>query len=259
MAVCRCLRRRLVITMASTWALGADNPAPKPAVPSRVKEPGGLRLADGAKMDPATGSPTGVVHEASGITLVLVPAGEFRMGQGKAEHRRVIRKPFYLGETEVSVAQFRKFAEAAKYQTDAERGVPDGDGRRGGFATTPDGHRQWHAETSWKNPFPNLKGVRGQDDLPVFHVSWNDATAFGKHFGLRLPTEAEWSMPRGRAPGPPTRGATTRPAGRGSPTSPTPPGRSGSGRTTRRSRSTTGPSCCPRSGRTSPTPGGSRT
>src|SRR5688572_26151761 len=72
-----------------------------------------------------------VVHKESGIALMLVPAGEFLMGSPESErerirdrrHKRIIRQAFYLGETEVTVGQFRKFVEATSYQTDAERGT----------------------------------------------------------------------------------------------------------------------------------------
>jgi sulfatase modifying factor 1 len=154
--------------------------------------------------DPASGLPTRIVHPDSGIVLVLIPAGEFLMGsppsepgrspQKERQHRRVIKRPFYLGQTEVTVAQFRKFVQATGYKTDAERGTPDGSGNPGpgGFAATPDGDRTWTATASWHNPFPNLKDYAVRDDHPVIHVSWNDAQAFCKHFNLRLPTEAQW-------------------------------------------------------------------
>src|SRR5688500_3955297 len=75
-----------------------------------------------------TALPTRIVHRESGITLVLIPAGKFQMGSPKSEpdrgrgerqHRRVIREPFYMGETEVTVAQFRRFVNATNYVTDA--------------------------------------------------------------------------------------------------------------------------------------------
>ncbi len=93
--------------------------------------PRGFAAIKGSGADAATGLPKQVVHEASGVRF-LVPAGEFLMGspdnrpdRGKGEqrrHRRVIRKPFYLGATEVTAGQFRRFVQASKYQTDARHG-----------------------------------------------------------------------------------------------------------------------------------------
>lgn len=158
--------------------------------------------AQGATLDAKTGLPTRILHKASGIVLVLIQAGEFQMGSPEGEggrnnrdrqHRRVIRKPFYLGETEVTVGQFRKFVQATGYETDAERGIPEGDNPgRGAFAATPDGDRTWTTTASWRNPFPNLKDYRRRDDHPVVQVSWNDAQRFCAHFGLQLPSEAQW-------------------------------------------------------------------
>ena len=139
-----------------------------------------------------------LMHKESGIALVLVPAGEFMMGSPESErervrdrrHKRIIREAFYLGETEVTVGQFRKFVQATGYETDAERGV--GEQGRGSFAATPGGDRSWNTNATWRNPFPNLTDYRIRDDHPVVHVSWNDAQKFCEHFKFRLPTEAEW-------------------------------------------------------------------
>lgn len=111
----------------------------------------------------------------SDVTFIAVPGGAFA-----------------LTETEITVAQFRKFVAASGYVTDAERGLPDGENGKGSFAATPDGNREWHPDASWRNPFPNLKDLTPREDHPVVHVSWNDARAFCAHYGWRLPTEAEW-------------------------------------------------------------------
>src|SRR6185295_3217348 len=139
-----------------------------------------------------------IVHQESGIALVLVPAGRFQMGspesepargKGETQHWRVIKEPFYIGETEVTVEQFRRFVKATNYLTDAERGVEEGGHTKGAFATVVDGDREWTESASWKNPFPNLSDYRQRDDHPVVQISWNDARRFVEHFGLQLPTE----------------------------------------------------------------------
>src|SRR5215217_6754443 len=155
----------------------------------------------GNEVNPQTRLPTRIVHRESGIVLVLIPAGQFRMGSPETEadrgrwerqHRRIITRPFYMGETEVTVEQFRRFVNATNYVTDAERGVEEGGHTKGAFATVPDGDREWNSSASWKNPFPNLSDYRLRDDHPVVQVSWNDARRFVEHFGLQLPTEAQW-------------------------------------------------------------------
>jgi formylglycine-generating enzyme required for sulfatase activity len=135
-------------------------------------------------------------HAKSGVDFVLIPAGEFKMGQGKSSHRRVIRRPFYLSKTEISNLQFSRFVKDSEYLTDAETGVETAGHKKGSFAAMPDGSglgpREWSEKASWRRPFPNLGDPEAKDDDPVVHVSWNDAAAYAKHFGFRLPTEAEW-------------------------------------------------------------------
>jgi formylglycine-generating enzyme required for sulfatase activity len=159
------------------------------------------KSAPGSARDPVTGLPTRIIHQPSGITFVLIPAGDFLMGSPPGEegrlrdedqHRRVVRQPFYLGETEVTVAQFRRFVQATGYQTDAESGTPVGGHMVGSFATVAAGDRDWSAMTNWRNPFPNLRDYRLRNDHPVVHISWNDAQRFCAQFGLKLPTEAQW-------------------------------------------------------------------
>ena len=186
---------RALPLLLALLACGPDRPEPV------IELPEGLVVAEGAENDRLTGLPTRILHADSGIALVLIPAGEFMMGSpetepgrndGERQHRRIVRRPFYLGETEVTAGQFRLFADATGYRTDAERGTPDDGHGRGSFAALPEGNRAWNAKASWRDPFPNLTDVEPRDDLPVLHVSWADARAFARNFGLRLPTEAEW-------------------------------------------------------------------
>ncbi len=174
---------------------------PQVSTQQQGRLPDAYIAAPGTATDAATGLPKRVIHKLSGVVLVLIPAGEFVMGSPKSEanrlnsedqHRRVIRQPFYLGETEVTVAQFRRFVTVTRYKTDAEAGTPLDRFTVGSFAAEPHGDREWSLVASWRNPFPNLKEYRVRDNHPVIHVSWNDAKRFAEHFGFQLPTEAQW-------------------------------------------------------------------
>jgi formylglycine-generating enzyme required for sulfatase activity len=143
-----------------------------------------------------------------GITFRLVPPGSFVMGSPADEpghgnggydetpHSVTLTRPFYLAKHEVTVAQFRRFVDAAQHVTDGERN---------GGGNAHDDRAVWkhRAGVSWRKP-----GYAGPfelgDDQAVVHVSHADATAFCRTLNERprregepqgtfgLPTEAQW-------------------------------------------------------------------
>ena len=141
-----------------------------------MKAPSGCTPADGAKAT-AQGYADRVIHEKTGIELVLVPGGDFTMGAtgvGSAvipRHEVTIARPLYVGKTEVTNAQYRKFLQATGYD-----GKPDTDPAYDLYL------RHWRGESLMSK----------EDDYPVCWVSWKNAKAFCDWAGLALPTEAQW-------------------------------------------------------------------
>ncbi len=91
-----------------------------------------------------------VQKNSLGMSLTLIPPGEFRMGGGETSadleqdfklyigfyndderpvHRVRITRPFYLCTHEITIGQFRQFVRDAGYQTDAEKSSDGGWGR----------------------------------------------------------------------------------------------------------------------------------
>lgn len=168
-----------------------------------------------------------------GAQMILIPPGEFMMGSSleqvdaavkfavdhhladwlvsrirdteSPQHPVMIPRALRMGSTEVTIGQFKKFVDAAKYQTEPER---DGGGMR-----FDNEQRKYLKDPTriWRTP-----GYDVTDDSPVTQITWNDAIVFCNWLslqeklnpcyrqdgpndwtlisanGYRLPTEAEW-------------------------------------------------------------------
>ncbi len=109
---------------------------------------------------------------------------------------------FSIARTETTVAQFRRFAEATRTQTRAER---EGGGQafEAGWTKKPG----W----TWRTPFGG--GKAAADAEPAVHISFDEAQAFCRWAGGQLPSDAQWvaaayTEQRAAPPAPWVRGRT---------------------------------------------------
>ncbi len=159
--------------------------------------------------------------------MVWIPGGEFSMGtdtdaeslcalKGITEDaspvHRVRVKAFWMDEHEVTNAEFALFVKATGYVTIAEIAptkaeFPDAPEEMlvaGSviFAPPPqavsltDYFQWWEYKkgANWKQPNGPGTSIKGKENHPVVHIAWEDAVAYAKWAGKRLPTEAEWEF-----------------------------------------------------------------
>ncbi|MDP6999442.1 MAG: formylglycine-generating enzyme family protein [Candidatus Poribacteria bacterium] len=111
-----------------------------------------------------------ITWQKDGKEMALIPSGSFEMGDSKNEPEnwmkrsrpvhRVELDAFYMDVREVTVGQFREFVNQSGY-------------KYGG---------------NWDSIAKFSPG----DEYPMVYVTWDDAAAYAKWAGKRLPTEAEW-------------------------------------------------------------------
>jgi sulfatase modifying factor 1 len=161
--------------------------------------------------------------------MVWIPGGEFSMGaadpQGSDRNEvgmhatedsrpihRVYVDGFWMDATEVTNKQFERFVRATGYVTVAERtpraedfpGVPLENLVAGSVIFRApnqpvplNDELQWWSyvkSANWRRPLGPDSDLKHREDYPVVHVAYDDAVAYAKWAGKRLPTEAEWEF-----------------------------------------------------------------
>ncbi len=109
------------------------------------------------------------VNPRDGLKYVYLPPGAFMMGcspgddecggDEKPAHQVTITKGFWMGQSEVTVGAYKRFASAAG----------------GSMPESPSFNRDW-----------------GNEQMPIGYVTWDEAQSYCRWAGGRLPTEAEW-------------------------------------------------------------------
>ncbi|MEO6809429.1 MAG: formylglycine-generating enzyme family protein [Isosphaeraceae bacterium] len=148
--------------------------------------------------------------------MVWIPGGSFLMGSNEIDDAHPVHTVqltgFWMDRTEVTNAQFARFADASGYKTVAERapdpkdfpGAPPEMLVAGSIVFTPppgpvslDESLSWWRYvpgTDWRHPEGPDSTIEGREDHPAVHICWDDAVAYARWAGKRLPTEAEWEF-----------------------------------------------------------------
>ena len=202
---------------------GGPNLVPPPKVRTTYAIPRRVRLPDpaSAHVEGAGETVPTVVRDVPSPGpvpdgMAWIPPGRFAMGSDYAPFgdarpiHAVELDGFWMDRTPVTNDQFARFVRETGYVTVAERkpdpedfpGVPPGDLVAGSLVFTPppgpvalddvSGWWRYVPGADWRHPEGPASDIAGRGPHPVVQVCWEDAAAYARWAGKRLPTEAEW-------------------------------------------------------------------
>ena len=157
------------------------------------------------------------LSDAAHPGMVWIPGGTFLMGSDKhypeeAPAHEVTVDGFWMDSHTVTNEEFRKFVDATKHVTSAER-APNPDDYPGAKpellvpasvvfqkpkqqVSLNDCYQWWTyvPGANWRHPEGPASSLKGRAKHPVVQLAYEDVEAYAKWIGKELPTEAEWEF-----------------------------------------------------------------